>query len=46
MWVMRCELTFEILPLLPNSIWLLCITLVWAVRGLVMGVGTGMGNKL
>lgn len=47
MWVMRCELTFEILPLLPNSIWLLlCITLVWPVRGLVMGVGTGMDNEL
>lgn len=39
MWVMRCELTFEILPWLPNSIWLLRITLVWPVRGLVMGVG-------
>ena len=46
MWVMHYELTFEILPLLPSSIWLLCITLVWAGRGLVMGVGTGMGNEL
>lgn len=26
----------------PNSIWLLNITLVWAVRGLLMGVGTGI----
>lgn len=42
MWVMRCGLTFEILSLLPNSIWLVCITLVWAVRGPVMGVGTRM----